>query len=415
MAVSSIQKVKVSSLVPFQKDSVKNQTTVEKYKLTQSIKKNGLKVPLVVWDNDNTRYVLDGHHRLNALKELEVDMVEAVIYDSNQIKTRKKAKELYAYLNAKFSKINRSEYTSFLDDLDLDLEIDLNFDFDFKLGISKENKRDTPKPKPKPPLVYYGGKTTIIKYLLTIIPEHRTYVEPFCGGASLYWGKEPSQDEVLNDRNMNIYCFYKILKTQPLGLAKRVEIMLQHEGYFKKCKDRLKNDPNLTELDRAEIFFFLTVFSFNNMGTDFKAAPEDNDHKMIKVDQMVENFEYYANRLHDTAIWQRDVLKVITSMDKEDTFFYLDPPYIDARYGGFYGDYTETDYENLLVSLKDIQGKFLLSSYPTDILNTHVKKNDWYYNEIISSKPSLNRSPNKGKPRIECLTSNYKIEKTYNL
>jgi len=33
----------------------------------------------------------------------------------------------------------------------------------------------------KPPFAYYGGKQLLAKRIINLIPEHTTYVEPFCG------------------------------------------------------------------------------------------------------------------------------------------------------------------------------------------------------------------------------------------
>ncbi|MEO6883117.1 MAG: DNA adenine methylase [Bacteroidia bacterium] len=84
----------------------------------------------------------------------------------------------------------------------------------------------------------------------------------------------------------------------------------------------------------------------------------------------------YAKRLEQVQIECKDALKVIEQYDGKDTFFYLDPPYFNSDCGHYKG-YTEQDYEKLLQALEKIQGKFLLSSYPSELLNTYVTKNNW--------------------------------------
>lgn len=52
----------------------------------------------------------------------------------------------------------------------------------------------------KSPLSYLGGKSRLAKRIVSMIPgDHVTYVEPFCGAAWVFFSKEQSQVEVLND------------------------------------------------------------------------------------------------------------------------------------------------------------------------------------------------------------------------
>ena len=62
------------------------------------------------------------------------------------------------------------------------------------------------------PISYYGGKQIMLKYILPLIPEHQIYTEAFFGGGAVFWAKEPSQTEIINDFNANVYNFYQILK-----------------------------------------------------------------------------------------------------------------------------------------------------------------------------------------------------------
>ncbi|SQA96744.1 Site-specific DNA methylase [Cedecea neteri] len=50
-----------------------------------------------------------------------------------------------------------------------------------------------------PVIPWVGGKRKLAKTLLPLFPAHTCYVEPFCGGAALFFMKERSDVEVLND------------------------------------------------------------------------------------------------------------------------------------------------------------------------------------------------------------------------
>lgn len=60
----------------------------------------------------------------------------------------------------------------------------------------------------KTPISYYGGKQKLATHILKRTPEHRLYAEVFTGGAAIFFAKEPSEIEVLNDTNKELINFY---------------------------------------------------------------------------------------------------------------------------------------------------------------------------------------------------------------
>ena len=88
-----------------------------------------------------------------------------------------------------------------------------------------------------------------------------------------------------------------------------------------------------------------------------------------KMDNKRRSFtEEYAKRLSRVQIEYCDALRIIRSRDTEDTFFYIDPPYVGADQGHYDG-YTQEDFDSLLSLQEEIKGKFLLSSYRNRSLN----------------------------------------------
>lgn len=64
----------------------------------------------------------------------------------------------------------------------------------------------------KTPISYYGGKQTLLKHILPLIPKHKLYTEAFCGGAAVLFAKRPADGEVINDISMDITNFYWMAK-----------------------------------------------------------------------------------------------------------------------------------------------------------------------------------------------------------
>jgi DNA adenine methylase len=93
---------------------------------------------------------------------------------------------------------------------------------------------------------------------------------------------------------------------------------------------------------------------------------------------------------------------VIRKVDGRDTFHYVDPPYFNADMG-HYGGYTQDDFVKLLKTLSGLNGKFMLSSYPSDVLCEYAKQYGWNMMEF-----KLSRSAGGGV-KTEVLTVNYDL------
>jgi site-specific DNA-adenine methylase len=65
----------------------------------------------------------------------------------------------------------------------------------------------------KPFFCRVGSKRDIVERLLPLFPEHRIYVEPFIGGGAVFFKKEPSEVEVINDLDKDLIRGYRTLKT----------------------------------------------------------------------------------------------------------------------------------------------------------------------------------------------------------
>jgi DNA adenine methylase len=132
------------------------------------------------------------------------------------------------------------------------------------------------------------------------------------------------------------------------------------------------------------------------------------DHSKVMANKRERfSIDDYAGRLQRAQIECCDALRIITSRDTDDAFFYLDPPYVGADQGHYDG-YTQEDFDALLNILEALKGKFLLSSYRNKSLSDFSKKNKWHTLEFKMAKPMSHGTQLK----IEVLTSNYPLDYT---
>jgi len=261
----------------------------------------------------------------------------------------------------------------------------------------------------KTPLSYYGGKQQLAAKILGLIPEHRIYCEPFLGGGAVFFAKEPSAVEVINDTNGELINFYEVLQRDFAALEKEIAISLHSRKQHRQAQVIYENPEMFDRIKRAWAVWMLANASYSCMlDGSFGYDRTGTTSKKLKNKRISFSVDY-AIRLQQAQIECCDALRIIKSRDTVKTFFYLDPPYVGSDQGHYDG-YTQEDFDALLQLLENIQGKFLLSSFRNKSLSKYIKKNGWYTYEIRMASPITNSSKNP-RDKVEVLTANYPITK----
>jgi DNA adenine methylase len=214
------------------------------------------------------------------------------------------------------------------------------------------------------PLARPGGKNTLVRRLLTLIPEHRIYVEPFAGTATLLFAKERSYWELLNDTDGEILNFFRVSKHRPAELAELFEQECVHAGRFAELRD---NPPPHDECQRALRFAYLVWFSFGSRQQHFLSLTARSAatyvmptrRALFEVRALLKNV---AHRLNRVLLEQRDFADCITRYDSAETFYYLDPPYVGTKgQDTSYPSLSMERHAELAAILSSVKGKWLLS------------------------------------------------------
>ena len=260
----------------------------------------------------------------------------------------------------------------------------------------------------KTPISYYGGKQSLAATILGLIPPHRLYCEPFVGGAAVFFAKEKSKVEIINDTNGEIVNFYEVLKRDFTALEKEVAISLHSRKQHRHAKAIYENPDLFDRVKRAWAVWVLANGSYGCMldgGFGYDRTGKygqklENKRAAFSID--------YAIRLQRVQIECCDALRIIENRNVEDAFFYCDPPYVGADQGHYDG-YTQADFDALLSLLERVKGKFLLSSYRNKSLTEFTQKNGWHTLEFKMACAMTHGHSTK-KTKIEVLTANYPIK-----
>jgi len=195
-----------------------------------------------------------------------------------------------------------------------------------------------------------GGKRYLAKEICSIIPEHKIYVEPFIGGGAVFFRKKRSGKEVINDLDADIafcYRFMKRVTDDEIKELKKFDWVRSKEQF-----ERLKNIEPQNDVERFYKIIYLRTTSYGNIGRS-----PTGEQRMGLTIHLLDRLPKIRERLKDVTILQWDFRKILEKYDLAETFFYLDPPYIN----GWMGNSPTISPSEIYDAIKNLKGKWLLS------------------------------------------------------
>jgi len=257
----------------------------------------------------------------------------------------------------------------------------------------------------KTPIIYYGGKTRMLKHILPLIPgDHRIYAEPFFGGGAVFFGKQKSEVEVINDNLDMVTNFYQVMKSDFDRLQGMIQRTLHAERAYLESKEIIKNPVGYTKLKRAWAFWAQAQLCFSHSICGGFAFAKTVQPARCTFNRKAEFTRELGARFEHVQIFCRDALDVIRKYDSPDTFYYLDPPYANSDCGHY--NKGKDVFYLLLKLLPDLQGRWLMSSYPCPELDA-LRDLPGIRQRDIDQPIAVSGKHNAGKRKTECLTWNY--------
>ena len=199
---------------------------------------------------------------------------------------------------------------------------------------------------------YYGGKFTMSKRLIEMMPPHKRYIEVFAGGASMFFRKNKVEWNVLNDLDNDIVNLYICVLKEFKELKRHIYWYVKSRTLFEKFSENIK-DSNISipDPERAAQYFFIVNNSFNSMlGSAF--SKDSNKNYNVNVE---EELRISRNKLQNVTIENFDFKDLVDRYEpREEDFWYLDPPYVVAENKRYYRN---TFNDESHIALKDCVDK----------------------------------------------------------
>lgn len=220
------------------------------------------------------------------------------------------------------------------------------------------------------PLIWFGGKGKQAEYIISKMPDHKVYVEPFGGAAHVISQKPRINHEVYNDIDGTVVNFImqSIEDTESL-IEKCAVLPYSRELYEKWRREELPSDP----LEKAVRFFYLnrSAISKGNAEevpkTGWRHSTTSSQNPSMGYVNACQKIREFATRMQGVMIERLDFRTIIEKYDSEEALFYVDPPYV-GREKFYAGGFTIKDHYELGEMLNSVKGKVIVSYYDDPII-----------------------------------------------
>lgn len=261
----------------------------------------------------------------------------------------------------------------------------------------------------------HGGKFYLAPKIIETLnqADHTHFLDAYAGALNVLLNK-PSEGiaEYVNDIDKELTTFWYVLQSQPDKLMYQLNVTPFSHFEFETAQ--AVNSKLISELDRAVRFFILNRMSRQALEKDFatpvlsrlrRGMNEQVSSYLAAVDGLAE----IVARLRRVEIWNIPAVEAIKKLDHSKLLVYCDPPYLHetrvttTEYGKH--EMTPEQHRELLTVLSEMQGKFVLSGYPSKLYSSFEAVCGWRRQEIEIPN---NASSSKVKEiKTECLWSNF--------
>lgn len=200
------------------------------------------------------------------------------------------------------------------------------------------------------PFRYAGGKFYARNLILEHVFPHSYYIEPFAGGASIFFAKPKIERNWLNDIDGALINTY-------LTIRDRAEELIEFLNGEKATKERhtyYKNEFIPTnKLEEAARWFYLNRTSYSGIMKMENCYWGYGEKYSMRPENWARNILRTSKKLQDVNITCLDFEQVVKAAP-DGAFLFVDPPYFDADQDKFYAhSFLKDDHYRLCQTLRE--------------------------------------------------------------
>lgn len=240
---------------------------------------------------------------------------------------------------------------------------------------------------------YPGSKWSLAKWIISHLPEHHSYLEPYFGSGAVLFNKPRSNIETVNDLDGNVVNLFEWIKHDPECLVREI----YYTPYARQVYEEAFAAEPEDSLERAVNFYIRLQmghgFRTNGEKVGWKNDIQGRERAYAAKDwcDLAERIIQAAERLRGVQIECRPAVDVIRRFNSSKVLIYADPPYVlSTRHGKQYRcEMDDRGHEELLDVLLAHKGPVLLSGYDSDLYLERLRH--WHREEAVSYSQTASR------------------------
>src|ERR1700733_13754003 len=225
----------------------------------------------------------------------------------------------------------------------------------------------------RPPLKWYGGKSYLAEWIVKHFPEHRIYLEPFGGGASVLLNKPPVEVETYNDIDLRLTRFFRVLRDNGEECVRRVRATPYSQIEFEAAREY---PVAANDIEKATCDFVRWRQSFAGKGKSWSyttgrargGMAGDVNAWWTAIDSLPQ----VIDRIRRVQFICQSAFAAIPRFDHPDGLIYCDPPYVhetrcQQSTAVYHTEMTADDHRALAQLLNGCKSAVVLSGYDSQL------------------------------------------------
>lgn len=196
----------------------------------------------------------------------------------------------------------------------------------------------------KPILKWAGGKSQLLHELLPRIPDgYDRYVEPFVGGAALFFAVQP-EHAIISDRNPELINMYRCVADNVEDVIAHLKLYVNTEEAFYQIRSQDWRD--LPETEAAARMIYLNRTCFNGLYRVNRKGEFNVPYGRYKNPRICDevNLRNASEVLKRAEILCADYQTILDERTQSGDFVFLDPPYLPIGEWGDFKRYTKEQF-----------------------------------------------------------------------